>query len=178
MSVIKDNFLRWVAAICVAGEVMGSQAVCHIGVDLTSAEAAVNKARQAIVEAETMVSAIPEDSSFMPDVVTLLGEAFNDWSMSLKALEDARFCIDKMDSIKDGELKYDYSRLAEVNGRISRSRANAVVLAAAYIKSVAQERLAAIEIIRVSMRETARAKKLVSESSDRIMAIITMKHGG
>jgi hypothetical protein len=144
--------------------------------DLNSSVQAVERARNAIAKAETVVSQIPADSAELDYVVQLLTKTSEDWDMALSSFNDARICSEKIMKTSNESLLEDYQALFTVSKQLTETHANAVIVAASYIRLVASNNLDQLENIRKSIQEIYQVKQLVRDNAEYTKKAIAEKY--
>ena len=143
--------------------------------DLASSAKAVERARNAIANAEAVVSQIPA-SPELDYVVQLLSETSQDWDIALSSYDDAKKCSVKIMKTTNASLQEDYQALLSVSKQMTETHANAVIIATSYIKLVARDSLDQLEIIRTSIDEISQVKQLVRDNAEYTKKAIAGKY--
>ena len=144
--------------------------------DLASSVKAVERARNAIANAEAAVTQIPAASPELDYVVQLLSEASQDWDIALNSYDDAKKCSVKIMKTTNASLQEDYQALLSVSKQMTETHANAVIIATSYIKLVARDSLDQLEIIRTSIDEISQVKQLVRDNAEYTKKAIAGKY--
>ena len=144
--------------------------------DLASSVKAVERARNAIANAEAVVTQIPAASPELDYVVQLLSEASQDWDIALNSYDDAKKCSVKIMKTTNASLQEDYQALLSVSKQMTETHANAVIIATSYIKLVARDSLDQLEIIRTSIDEISQVKQLVRDNAEYTKKAIAGKY--
>ncbi|MAW40529.1 MAG: hypothetical protein CMF27_06385 [Kiritimatiellaceae bacterium] len=144
--------------------------------DLDSSVQAVERARNAIAKAETVVSQIPENSTELDYVVQLLSKTSQDWDIALSSYNDAKICSAKIMETSNESLREDYKALFTVSKQLTETHANAVIIAASYIRLVAKNNLDQLETIRNSIDEISQVKQLVRDNAEYTKEAIAEKY--
>ena len=144
--------------------------------DLASSAQAVERARNAIANAEAIVSQIPETSSEFDYIAQLLSETSQDWDIALNSYQDAEMCSAKIMETSNASLQEDYQALLSVSKQMTETHANAVIIATSYIKLVARDSLDQLEIIRTSIDEISQVKQLVRDNAEYTKKAIAGKY--
>ena len=144
--------------------------------DLNSSAQAVDRARNAIANAEAVVSQIPATSLELDYVVQLLSETSEDWDIALSSYHDAKICSAKVIETSNESLQEDYQALLSVSKQMTETHANAVIVATSYIRLVASDSLDQLEVIRSSINEIAQVKQLVRDNAEYTKNAIAEKY--
>lgn len=144
--------------------------------DLASSAQSVERARNAIANAEAVVTQIPASSPELDYVVQLLSETSQDWDIALNSYHDAQMCSAKVMETSSPSLKEDYQALLSVSKQMTETHANAVIVATSYIRLVARDNLDQLETIRSSINEISQLKQLVRDNAEYTKKTITEKY--
>lgn len=144
--------------------------------DLASSAQSVERARNAIANAEAVVTQIPASSPELDYVVQLLSETSQDWDIALNSYHDAQMCSAKVMETSSPSLQEDYQALLSVSKQMTETHANAVIVATSYIRLVARDNLDQLETIRSSINEISQLKQLVRDNAEYTKKTITEKY--
>ena len=144
--------------------------------DLASSAQSVERARNAIANAEAVVTQIPASSPELDYVVQLLSETSQDWDIALNSYHDAQMCSAKVMETSSPSLQEDYQALLSVSKQMTETHANAVIVATSYIRLVARDNLDQLETIRSSINEISQVKQLVRDNAEYTKKAIAEKY--
>jgi hypothetical protein len=96
--------------------------------------------------------------------------------MVLSSFNDARICSEKIMKTSNESLLEDYQALFTVSKQLTETHANAVIVAASYIRLVASNNLDQLENIRKSIQEIYQVKQLVRDNAEYTKKAIAEKY--
>ena len=152
------------------------QLVADANKAISTAEAAVGEARSAIENAKQLLATIPADSDLMGEVTEVLGKVKDNWALALEALAGAKESASKIPTASSSELAGDYKLLATVNAGVALSGAEVVKTGIAFVEAVAENKVEALDIIRVAMQDALAAASQVEFNYERVKSLITQKY--
>jgi hypothetical protein len=140
------------------------------------AEVAVEQARVAIENGKQLVAMIPADSPMMTEVKEMLFASAENWRVAVEALDGAKKSASKIATSSDDAMAEDYKLLSTVNSRVALSGAKGVQTGLLFVDAVANNKVEALDIIRMSMQDSLAAASQVQFNYERIKALILEKY--
>ncbi len=144
--------------------------------DLDSASEKINRARNAIAQAESAVYEIPDSSNEFDYILELLTKSMADWDLALKAFDSVQRCQVSIDNTTNEDLKIDYQKLMIVSKQLSDVHANSVIIATSYICLVAKNNIEHLDTIKASLKEISQVKQLVRDNAEFTKKSISQKY--
>ena len=144
--------------------------------DLDSASEKINRARNAIAQAESAVYEIPDSSNEFDYILELLTKSMVDWDLALKAFDSVQRCQVSIDNTTNEDLKIDYQKLMIVSKQLSDVHANSVIIATSYICLVAKNNIEHLDTIKASLKEISQVKQLVRDNAEFTKKSISQKY--
>ncbi len=147
-----------------------------VAASVAAADQAVAEARAAIAKGKELVSQIPKDSPYLPEVTQMLQAASANWKTSIEKLKGANESAQKISSASNDSLAKDYALLAKVNANVAFSGAKVVQIGLSYVEAVATDKTEALDIIRGAMQDALAASSQVQFNYDRVKTLISEKY--
>lgn len=179
------NRYRWLVALMIGAVVftgMNGHAQAQsnpsdeVTASVTAAQQEVLKAREAIAKGKELVSLIPDDSPYLPEVTQMLKAAASNWKIAVVSLKGANESAQKVATASSDALAHDYALLARVNAYVAFSGAKVVQIGLAYIDAVASNKTEALDLIRSAMQDALAASSQVQFNCDRVKSLISEKY--
>lgn len=126
----------------------------------------IQRAQDAIIEAEVLLSQIPEDSPEYSYLSKLILEASEDWEIALSSYDEYKQAISEISTTTDSNLINAFEKVALVSSQVASVHADSVVLSLNYLKLVADKKPMALEKVKESIDQISEIKQLVIDNKN------------